>query len=223
MKDRHWRGDRGCLNAFISSYLYWLQVSWTLIAEIFTSVGQKEKKWSTSLVARDCHTWGQAVKLCRFYRMKENIFSWWDTEKIDDTSENHWSWTHIDWSADEESSEYWRPPSSVGGHEVLWPRETPGSPSDLRTTTLQRFTVLKICSLTCSSRVDTNRAAERCRRVLHHCHLKHREKIRGTFHNRETSQQKDWGGGQELKDCSAVSQLVALQLQGEQWLLVHFC
>lgn len=43
MKDRNW-GGRVMFGGFISSYLYWLQLIQTLKAEIFTSVGQKEKK-----------------------------------------------------------------------------------------------------------------------------------------------------------------------------------
>lgn len=158
MKNRRWHRDRWCLTGFILSYFYWLQASWTLRAETFTSVGQKKKKWSTSLVTCDCHTWGQVVKLCR------GSTGWRDDDetrrRMTTHLRIHWSCTHTDWTADEESSEYWRSLSSVGGHEVLWPRETPGSPWGLRTTTLQMFTVMKIYIFTFSSRVDTNRAAE---------------------------------------------------------------
>lgn len=74
--------------------------------------------------------------------------------------------------------------------------------------------------------IDTNRAAERCRseQILHQPHLKHREKIRGNLPQpRNHLSRQTEGAGEELKDCRAVSQLVALQLLGDGRLLVHFC
>lgn len=168
MKDRGWRRDGRRLTCFISSYTH----SWNIY---ISGTGEE-------MIHVTCDTWGQTVKL------DWGSTGWKRTFATDEMLRTlatrlriHWSCTHTDWSADEESSEYWRPPSSVRGHEVLWPRETPGSPSGLRTTTLQRFTVLNICSLTFSSRVDTNRGAEHCRRGLHQRHLKHREKIRANL------------------------------------------
>lgn len=117
-------------------------------------------------------------------KLRWDSTGWKRTFSVDETRRRlttrlriHRCWTHIDWTTDEESSEHWTPPSSGGGCEVPWPRETPGSPWGLRTTRLQRFIVLKICSLTFSSRSDTNRAAERRCSCRHH--LKDRQKIRG--------------------------------------------
>lgn len=124
---------------------------------------------------RDRHTRGPALKFGWYSTGKKRTFL--ANETLRTLTTHQWIYcasTHTDWSTDEESSGYWRPSSSGGAHEVLWPSETPSSPSGLRTT-LKRLTVLKISSLTfTSSQSYTNQAAAHRRsEQLYHNHLKH--------------------------------------------------